>query len=200
MVVALIFSFIGNAFMLFFTSFLYWLSIFFVLPFKELEILWILIPIWINLFFTDFFQEKRGTSMGNAITNGAVILWVGVDWVRYLIRYVTENRLAFSTSLFVQFLICLIVIVLGFLVIYTGIKGNKIITKIARVRETSYLMLIFSPIIYGVTLLTWKYLLISIIFFPFFYFVIEMIFEKIPSPIMEEKINTSSLYEDTSTK
>lgn len=183
------FVWLGNAFMWFFSSFIYWLSIFFVLPFKDLEILWILIPIWVNLIFTDFFQEKRGTSMGNAITNGAVMLWVGVDWIRYLVRHISSTSPGFSWILFMKFAICAFVIIIGFMIIIEGVKGKEYIRKVARVRETGYVMLICSPIIYGAIELSFKYFLIAILFFPLFYFVFEMIDQKISSPL-EENSNT----------
>ena len=58
-----------------------WFGIF-AAPLLYLDLLWIIIPIYLTWIFTDFFQERRGTSLGNAITNGAVVLWVCVDWLR----------------------------------------------------------------------------------------------------------------------
>ncbi|MBW2963533.1 hypothetical protein KY306_02035, partial [Candidatus Woesearchaeota archaeon] len=49
----------------FLNLFLGWLLVF-ISPFKNLNMLWIIVPIYVNWIFTDFFQERRRTSFGNA--------------------------------------------------------------------------------------------------------------------------------------
>ncbi|MBW2998374.1 hypothetical protein KY321_02435, partial [Candidatus Woesearchaeota archaeon] len=65
-----------------------------------------------------------------------------------------------------------------------------------RVRETSYLLLVFTPVIYGVVNLTMKYVLTIIIFAPLFYFFFEIIDKKIPNIIHEEADGSSSHSEE----
>ncbi|MCK5107746.1 MAG: hypothetical protein KAQ83_03385 [Nanoarchaeota archaeon] len=166
---------------LFFTT-VYWLSLLFVAPFQKPEILWVLVPIWINLIFTDFFQEKHSTSMGNAITNGAVAVWVGIDWVRHLISTLD----GFSGLLVIKFFICLILLAFGIFVIINGIKGAKYIKVIARIREVSYLQLMFSLVIYGVVALSWKFILVVLIYAPIFYFTFELIDKYAPDLVKED--------------
>ncbi|PIN86189.1 hypothetical protein COV19_06235 [Candidatus Woesearchaeota archaeon CG10_big_fil_rev_8_21_14_0_10_44_13] len=163
--------------------FVYWLSIIFVLPFKNLEILWILIPIWVNFIFADFFQEKKGTSFGNAIANGAVMLWVGVDWIRFLVR----NHAGFDWVVILKFFLCLVVVVWGFLVIYEGIKRKKIIHFIGRIRVVSYVMMVLSPLIYNLTNVTFKYIAVIILFSPVFYLFFELIDKYAPTPRIYEE-------------
>lgn len=158
--------------------FLDWLKIFFVVPFKDLEILWILIPIWISLIFTDFYQEKKGTSLGNAVTNGAVSLWVAIDWIRFLLR----NYEGFTGVFAVKILLCVFVIAGGIFIIIEGIKAKKFIHIVGRIRETSYVLLVISPVIYGVVEPTLRYLLGIVVFFPVFYFVFELIDRVLPNP------------------
>jgi len=160
----------------------FWLSIFFVIPFKNLEILWILIPIWINLIFTDFFQEKRGTGLGNAVTNGAVMLWVGVDWIRFLIRAMSDSKLGLTGAFIFKFSLCAFVILGGLTIIVLGVMGKKVTAKIGRVRETSYIMLVLSPVIYGVAEISWRYLGIIVLFMPLFYGFFALIDKIIPNP------------------
>ncbi len=160
----------------------YWLSMFFVMPFKNLEILWILIPIWINLIFTDFFQEKKGTSLGNAVTNGAVMLWVCIDWIRFIIRTYNDVGWTFTMGMFLKFLLCTIGIALGIYIIIEGVKGKKAISFIGRVRETSYFLLVLSPAVYGIEMMTFRYALAIILFFPMFYYLFELIDKLIPDP------------------
>ena len=146
-----------------------------MIPLKDLEVLWILIPVWINFLFTEFFQEREGTSLGNAVTNGAIMLWVGIDWIRFLVR----NYKGFSGLLALKILLCVLCILGGFLIIYEGIKGKAVIRRIARVREVTYVMLVLSPLIYGLIDPNLKYLLSIIIFAPLFYFFFELLDLKI---------------------
>lgn len=165
-----------------FSSIVYWLSLLFVIPFKNPEVLWILIPIWINLIFTDFFQEKHSTSMGNAITNGAVAVWVSIDWTRYLIRTLK----GFSWIGFFNYFICILMLTFGIFIIIQGIKGKKYIHIIARIREISYLQLMFSLLIYNVVDLSLKFILIVLIFAPAFYYIFELIDKYTPDLVEDE--------------
>lgn len=171
----------------FFNLFGFWLSILFVIPFKDTEILWILIPVWMNLFFTDFYQEKKGTDYGSAITNGVAMLWVGVDWVRFLIRdlssrSMTLSKVFSSNILILKFALSAFVLIVGVIIIIEGIKGIRFVRAVGRVRNTSYLLLVISPVIYGLGQFSWKYLLAITIFFPVYYFVIELIDRIVPDP------------------
>jgi hypothetical protein len=154
----------------------------FLAPLKNWEILWIIIPIWINFIFTEVFQEKKGTGLGNAVTNGAILLWVGIDWIRFLIRQITENEEIFSWIIIGKLGLCLLVLALGGFIIWYGIQGKKYIALIGRVRETTYVTLMFSPIVYGVYDLTWQVILSMLIYFPFFYFAIEFLDKVTPTP------------------
>jgi hypothetical protein len=151
--------------------FKYWLSIFFVFPFKDVEILWILIPVWITLLITDFFQERKGASLGHAITNGAVQMWVGVDWMRFLVRTSKE----FSGLLALKFAICLFTTVAGIVIVVQSFKHNRGAQLWGRVRVTSYSMLVLSPIVYNLITPSWSYLLATIIYFPLFYYTLEVL-------------------------
>lgn len=159
------------AFFYLWNLFTYWLSIFFVFPLKNPEILWILIPVWINLIFTDFFQERHGASLGNAITNGAVQMWVGVDWLRYLWR----TYKGISGLLMLNVSICLLTLFTGAVIVQQSLKHNKGVQSWGRIRVTSYLMIVFSPIVYGLAQPSFYYLFAVIVYSPIFYYVLEFI-------------------------
>src|SRR3989338_10149689 len=76
-------------------AFVDWLSLF-AAPFSRPDMLWVIIPIWGVWVFSEFFQEKKGTSFGNAITNGAVMLFVGVDWIRHIARDINAGNAAWG--------------------------------------------------------------------------------------------------------
>ena len=154
----------------FFTLFVTWLGIF-VSPFHNPAMFWILIPIYLNWIFTDFFQERKGTSLGNAITNGAVVLWVSIDWTRTLIG----SLHTFSWSIIVKFLLILLVFMYGLMITIEGIRGRDFVVRFGRCRETSYIMLMFTPVIYGVMEVTWETMMAIVLFFPLFYYSMEWI-------------------------
>ena len=147
-------------------------------PFRDFEILWTIIPIWVTLVLTDFFQEKKGTSLGNAVTNGGIMVWVGIDWIRYIIRNGSQT----TTLFFIKSAICLTAILFGVLIVVQGTKAKQYIIHIARVRETSYLMLVLAPVIYGIHELSVNYAVSIILFFPVFYVVFEILANTLPDP------------------
>ncbi len=156
--------------------FLYWLSMMFVFPFRDLEVLWILLPVWLNLIFTDFFQERRGASLGNAITNGIVQAWVGVDWMRFLWRTYPGASWLLALKVF----ICLLVLVHGVSIVIQSLKHNKSVQAWGRVRVTSYVMIMLSPIVYNIVQPSLYYLLAAVVYFPVFYYFLELIERFVP--------------------
>jgi len=167
--------------------FLDWLFVF-ISPYRKLDILWIIIPIWINWFFTEFFQESKGTRIGNAITNGAIMLWIGVDLLRYTIRdlYLEESM---SVLFFSKIGICILVVLYGIFIITKGLKKINYVKFIGRVRETTYVLLMFAPIIYGIVDFSLGFFLGFFIFFPVWYYLIELIEMKLNLNDDEEESN-----------
>lgn len=158
-----------------------WSSVF-VAPLKNTEMLWVIIPVYLNWIFTEIYQEKKVTSLGNAISNGTVVLWAGIDWVRYLIRGLSAGTIIFSADILIKFIIAFLVLSYGIFIITTGIRLKKITKYIGRIREVSYVLLMFTPILYNVINLTWENILTILLFFPIFYFVIEIIDRITPTP------------------
>jgi hypothetical protein len=152
-------------------------------PFNTPNLLWIIIPIWITWFFTERYQELHKTSLGNAITNGAVVLWVSIDWIRMLTNILTENaRETFDTGYAIKYGLAVIAFVYGSLIIFFGIKRNKVTHYLGRIREVTYIMVTFSPMVYGVVEITWQAFLSILFFFPVFYFIIELFNKIMPKP------------------
>src|SRR3989344_2339350 len=75
----------------------------FFISFMNKDTIWIIIPIWLSWFFAEFFQEKKGTSFGNAISNGVVPLWVGIDWMRQLTTSLIETQAKLSMLVFSKY-------------------------------------------------------------------------------------------------
>lgn len=169
-----------------------WLTTLFVAPFKTMDMLWLLIPVWIGWFFAEFFQEKIGTSMGNAITNSVVVLWGSIDCTRQTMKLLKAGELAFGLDVMLRFSIIAVIFAYGMLIVFLGIEGKKIIKKIARIRVVTYAFVIFAPIFYNELPLTLDHIAAALLFFPIFYFFIELIDWIMPNPkAIEEDIEES---------
>ncbi len=166
-----------------------WLNLF-TTPFVKgnSEVLWIIVPVYISWLLAEYYQEKVGTRIGNAISNGFVGLWVGIDWARRL-----AGEFVLTAAFAGKSFITLVMFVYGLLIIYKGMKGKKIAMLIGRVKEVSYLMIVFSPIVYGLVPLSWNVVMGIVLFFPLIYFLTEIIDKMLPSPPDEPAVKTETL-------
>ena len=168
------------------SAFVDWLQLF-VAPLKNLDMLWIIVPIWGVWLFSEFYQEKKGTSFGNAISNGATMLFVGVDWARHVISGLSAGNLIVGLKFITLVAVSAAVLIYGLAIIILGIKANKLVRIIGRVRETTYFMVMFSPIIYGVEEFSIRNATVILAFFPAFYILVEILDRLLPTPkIFEE--------------
>ena len=174
---SVLFSLFGSLWQLF----VYWLAIF-AAPIKEPEMFWIIIPIWINWFFTEFFVEKHGTTLGNAVSNGAIPILASVDWLRYSFRIMSSGTANFSLEIFVKLFLSISVLVYGIFVIIAGIKLKRIVFYVGRIRWITYVLIMITPIIYDVIDFDFRTFWAVILFFPLYWWIIE-IFDRItPEP------------------
>ena len=146
-------------------------------PIKHPELLWILIPVYANWIIGDIYQEHKGTHIGNAISNGFVALWVGLEWGRQLTENFTFGELsAFKVGL-IGFLI-----LYGLMVLIEGVRGKDVARYIGRVREITYFIITLTPVFYGFIPLSLETIISIVIFFPIFYLVVEILMRITPSP------------------
>ncbi|MBN2142974.1 hypothetical protein JW711_06635 [Candidatus Woesearchaeota archaeon] len=162
--------------------FLDWLKTIFVLPFQTTDMLWLLVPVWLVWFFAEFFQEKKGTSMGNAVSNAVVVLWGSIDCARQTTYWMAEHPGLFWET-FLRFFLIGLIFSYGVIIVWLGLKGNKVIKFIGRIREVTYVFIMFVPIFYSAIPFSWGHVLGAIIFFPVFYFTIELIDRYAPNPL-----------------
>jgi len=170
-----------SIFIVLWNLFVSWMGLF-LSPLTNFDLLWITIPIWISWFVGDYFQEKNKTSFGNAIANGVIPVVIGLDWTRYLVTQLTTFRIFWSVELIVKFIICVLVLVYGIMVIYYAVRARKVVQYLGRIREVTYILLMFTPIIYGAVQLTWLLVAAMILYFPLWYFGIELLFKVLPVP------------------
>jgi hypothetical protein len=172
------------------TIFKLWLNTIFVVPFQTVDMLWLLVPIWLSWFFSEFFQEKRGTSMGNAITNSVIVFWGSVDWARQTVNLITKAVIKGFLNISSRFFLIAVVFAYSMTIIVLGIKGNPIIKKIARIRVVTYVFVVFTPVLYNKIPLTLNHIAAAVIFFPLFYYVIELTAYIFPNPKAIEERTT----------
>ena len=174
--------------------FLQWLYMF-IAPLENLNMLWILFPVLINWAVTEFYQEKKGTSIGNAITNGVVALLVGMDWIRTATGDLANERI--TLSVFGTYLIIsLLMISYGLFITISGIRLKKRAKYIGRITEVTYFTLMFTPIIYGIVELSFDVLVAIIVFFPVFYFIVQFLDLVIPDPKTYEQEEMENQYKN----
>jgi|SRR3989338_1595958 len=153
----------------------------FAAPFTNLEMLWIIIPTYLNWIFADLFQEKKGTSLGNAISNAIIILWVSIDWSRSSIRFFSDKIIS-SWHLTWNIVASVIAFLYGIWVLSEGIKGRSITHHIGRIRIITYIILMVTPLIYTSNIpLTKAIIAMAVFFFPYYY-IIELIDHLLPDP------------------
>ncbi|MFP4118096.1 MAG: hypothetical protein ACLFTR_04180 [Candidatus Woesearchaeota archaeon] len=178
-------------------SFTSWLWLFGA-PIRDINILWILIPIWVSWFFTEFFQEKRGTGFGNAITNGGVSLWVAIDWARHLTNDLASDNITIDYTLYTKFALCGFVLIYGLVVIIKGLKRNKFASIGGRIRVITYILVMFTPIVYDTSSINLMNIVSIFIYFPLFYFILEIVDRIIPdSKALETDKETKKAGADT---
>lgn len=159
-----------------------WIDTLFVVPVKNTDMLWILVPLWLSWFFGEFFQEKTGTSFGNAISNAVVVLWAGIDCIRQTIRFIGEGIISATNDIVVRFVLCGVLIAYGIIIIIFGTQVKEKVKIFGRIRDVTYAFAILVPVLYNVVPFTTELLLSAIVFFPIFYFLIEFIDLKAPMP------------------
>jgi len=142
--------------------------------------LWILVPLWISWFFGEFFQEKEGTSYGNAISNAVIVLWAGVDCLRQTIDLVNAGEI--FDPVWIRFALCAVLILYGIVIILYGTKVKDKVKNFGRIRDVTYAFAILVPVLYNVVPLSLEYLIAAIIFFPIFHYTIQLIDLRMPTP------------------
>jgi len=161
-------------------------------PMENLDVLYILVPVYINWFVNDYYQERKGTSMGNAAANGFTAIWVGIDWVRTMTTRaatsVVHIPMGFNKAFFLlsfKVAIALVIIIYGLTIMKYAISGNSLAKRIGRIREVSYFAMVFTPVIYLLVPLDITTFATILIFFPVFYYAGEALMNSLPAPKTE---------------
>lgn len=151
-------------------------------PAKNPDMLWVLVPIYLSWVFAEFYQEKTGTSLGNAISNGVVVLWAGMDWLRTTNKAHGFANLLKDVEFAGETFLSIGVMLYGVIIIVAGVNVLEITKYIGRIREVTFVLLAFTPVVYNVFNLSWYAVFSCILYFPLFYYLVELLDRFIPNP------------------
>ncbi len=137
------------------------------------DVAYSLVPIYLTWIVADYYQERRGTSFGNAISNGFMGLWVGMDWLR-----AAQQKFALSGDfgfMLGKSSFAIGILLYTVLIVWTGIQAKKIVHYIGRIREVSYFAIMIAPLVYEAVPVDPISAAAIILFFPVFYGLAEFI-------------------------
>jgi hypothetical protein len=138
--------------------------------------------------------------MGNAITNAVVVLWGGIDCSRQTVKLITEKAIHSTIEIVGRFALIAAIFIYGIIIVRLGIKGNKIIKHIGRVRIVTYVFAMFVPVIYNAIPFSTEHFIATVAFFPLYYFIIEFIDWATPNPkAIEQDMNELNEHSQIST-
>ena len=142
---------------------------------KDFNMAFALIPIYLGWFISDYYQERKGTSFGNAISNGFMGLWVGIDWTRSSYNIYKASETASLGFFIIKIIIAFGILAYAFIVMRAAAHGQKIAHFIGRIREIAYFAIVFTPIVYDVIPLDLLTIGSAILFFPIVYGIAEFV-------------------------
>ena len=142
---------------------------------KDFNMAFAVIPIYLGWFISDYYQERKGTSFGNAIANDFMGLWVGIDWIRNSYNIYIEAQTPSLGFMIVKLLIAVGMLGYAFVVMRAAARGQKIVHYIGRIREIAYFAIVFTPIVYEVVPLDGLTLAAAVLFFPIVYGLAEFV-------------------------
>ena len=146
--------------------------------FQDSNILWIIIPIFFVGIITDKYQEEFGTSLGNAISNGALIIFTAFTWLQLISARGVEFPLEITTS---QLLFTFFIISYGFTIVASGFKSAEFAKKYGRIRVITFMLVFFTIMIYIPILYNFVSIVLFVLLFPFYYAFITELIKVLPS-------------------
>lgn len=143
-----------------------------ILAFQQSNFLWLIIPIFFIGVVTDKYQEEFGTSVGNAISNGALIIFTGFSWMQLI-----SSRVGFPVDFTLsQYLFSILMIIYGFAIVASGFRTGEFAKKYGRIRVITFMLMFFTMMIYVPLLYNFVSILVFVLLFPFYYaFITELV-------------------------
>jgi hypothetical protein len=148
------------------------------------NVLWLLVPVFFVGVITDKYQEQFKTSVGNAISNGSMIIFTSFTWLQYVLNTNYNNSIIISQIIFI-----FLMITYAISIISSGFLKNEFAVVYGRIRVVTYFLLFFSFMVYLPTyFFNFKSLLFGILFFPIYYFLITYLIRKFPDANINKNV------------
>jgi hypothetical protein len=112
-------------------------------PLRDFDILWTLLPIYINWILLEYYPERKETPLGNVFINGFSAIWVGMSWIRYI-----YHSIAVIEFVLIRIIVSIGMIGWGFFLMREAIEGRSIAKYFGKARIVCFLTIIFTPFIY----------------------------------------------------
>ncbi len=155
-------------------------------PMNNPELLWVLIPAYINWILRDLFFEKDN-SASNVFMNGSTSIWTGVIWLKYLsentelANFLLDYSIVLPFSIQLKTIISFSLICFGIFLMWTALSDNEFFMHFGRERVISFLIIIFSPIVYDIIQFDFLFAVSSLVFFTCTTFVLFILSKIIPN-------------------
>ncbi len=149
-----------------------------ILGFQDSNILWLIIPIFFIGLITDKYQEEFGTSVGNAISNGALIIFTGFSWL----QLITSRGINFPVDVTLsQTILTGFIIFYGLSIVFSGFLKGIFAKTYVRIRVITFILIFFTIIIYVTILYNFVSVILFVLLFPFYYAFITELIKVLPS-------------------
>ncbi len=162
-----------------------------IVAFQESNILWIIIPIFFIGVVTDKYQEEFGTSVGNAISNGALIIFTGFSWLQMISSRGPSFPVDISLS---QIFLTIFIISYGFIIVASGFRSGEFARVYGRIRVVTFMLIFFTMIIYVPLMYNFVSIVLFVLLFPFYYAFITELIKVLPSTGANATAPKNSIY------
>ena len=112
-------------------------------PFKHLELLWVLLPIYVSWFLAETFHEFEREDV---IFGANSCFWISMEWGRQSFSLLMLGN---SYSI-LGFIAAFSMLIYGLILIYLFLKGKTdwLTRFLARNREIAFLQIVLTPLVY----------------------------------------------------
>jgi hypothetical protein len=163
-----------------------------ITSFQDSNILWIIIPIFFVGIITDKYQEEFGTSLGNAISNGALIIFTAFTWLQLISARGSEFPVDITIS---QLIFTLFIISYGFAIVASGFKSAEFAKVYGRIRVITFMLVFFTIMVYIPLFYNFISIVLFVLLFPFYYAFITELIKVLPSVGSESKNSITLRYQ-----
>ena len=112
------------------------------------------------------------TSIGNAISNAALVIFTGFSWL----QLITSRPDFPPAATFSQIIFSLFIIAYGFAIMGSGFMTGNFAKKYGRIRVITFMLLFFTIMIYVPILYNFVSIILFVLLFPFYYaFITELL-------------------------